>query len=177
MILLHFFVGEASEFSLSVVTNLQQRVTESSRGISHTVGDHCRCFTKTDWVLCLYKTHSRRDDSVPLTSLSPPAATGSRLPINCAYTRGALVTAWCRAPTHQRRGKQRVGILLMFPCFLLFCCGELRCLPLFQIYLHWSNSFVSFFPHLFLYSAGLPMGPKVLSEKFSAGLVLILNIT
>ena len=88
-------------------------------------------------------THSRRDDSVPLTSLSPPAATGCRPPVNCAYTSGALVTAWSRAPTHQHRGKQRVGILLRwlivnrldtrgYSSWTTFWRGECRCIECFS---------------------------------------------
>ena len=43
-----------NSLSLSVVTNLPQRVTEPSRKIPYTVGKPLQTFHKTDWALCLY---------------------------------------------------------------------------------------------------------------------------
>ena len=58
------------------------------------------------------KMHARRYHSVPPTSLSPPAGTGSRPPLKCADTSSEPVPAYTRAPPDQCRGKQCVVILL-----------------------------------------------------------------
>ena len=46
------------------------------------------------------------------TSLSPPAATGSRPPLKCGDTSSQLVPSCCTESATQREGKQRVVILL-----------------------------------------------------------------
>ena len=51
-------------------------------------------------------------NSVLLTYLSPPAATGCRPPLKCGDTSSQLVPSCCTESANQREGKQRVVILL-----------------------------------------------------------------